>query len=161
MYKMIGGDGKEYGPVPLEQLRQWMAEGRVNAQTQVQPEGATGWQALGTIPELAAPAPSAPPPVFTPPPATAQPLPVGSVPNYLVQSILVTLCCCLPLGIPAIIFAAQVNGKLRSGDLAGAQESSAKAKKWCWIAFILGLIANIIGGIIQFAMIQSGKLGRF
>src|ERR1051325_7988645 len=54
MYKIIGADGKEYGPIPTETLKQWHAEGRVNAQTQVLPDGATQWQALGTIPELAA-----------------------------------------------------------------------------------------------------------
>ncbi|MEY4386690.1 MAG: hypothetical protein RLY20_1973 [Verrucomicrobiota bacterium] len=53
MYKILGGDGKEYGPISAETLRQWIAEGRANAQTQVLPEGAAAWQALGTIPEFA------------------------------------------------------------------------------------------------------------
>ena len=30
MYKIIGADGKEYGPIPLDQFRQWIAENRVN-----------------------------------------------------------------------------------------------------------------------------------
>ena len=55
------------------------------------------------------------------------------------QAILVTLCCCVPFGIPAIVFAAQVNGKLEAGDLAGALESSRKAKMWSGIAFGAGL----------------------
>src|ERR1035438_9031547 len=54
MYKIIGADQKEYGPVTAEQLRQWLAEGRVSAQTQVKAEGATEWTALGTLPEFAA-----------------------------------------------------------------------------------------------------------
>ena len=54
MYKIIGADQKEYGPVTAEQLRQWLAEGRVSAQTQVLAEGATEWKALGTLPEFAA-----------------------------------------------------------------------------------------------------------
>ena len=53
MYKIIGGDQKEYGPVTADQLRQWIAEGRVNAQTLVQAEGQTGWQPLSSIPEFA------------------------------------------------------------------------------------------------------------
>ena len=57
MYKIIGADQKEYGPVTAEQLRQWLAEGRVSAQTQVLPEGATEWKALGDLPEFAAAAP--------------------------------------------------------------------------------------------------------
>ena len=36
MYEIIGADGKEYGPISFEQIRQWIAEGRVNAQTRVQ-----------------------------------------------------------------------------------------------------------------------------
>ena len=60
MYKIIGGDGKVYGPVALEQLRQWIAEGRVNAQTLVQTEGNAEWKALANYPELL---PAVPPPV--------------------------------------------------------------------------------------------------
>lgn len=63
------------------------------------------------------------------------------IPNYLAQSILVTLLCCLPLGIPAIVFAAQVNGKVQAGDIAGAQDSSRKAKMWCWWSLGIGLVA--------------------
>lgn len=69
--------------------------------------------------------------------------PVGSrpenVPNYLVQAILVTVFCCLPMGIVAIVFAAQVNGKLQAGDHEGALKASSTAKLWCWISFGLGL----------------------
>lgn len=54
MYRIFGGDGKEYGPVSADTLRQWVREGRANAQTQVKPEGATTWQPLGAIPEIAA-----------------------------------------------------------------------------------------------------------
>ncbi len=67
-------------------------------------------------------------------------LPPGTtVENYLVFAILTTVLCCLPAGIPAIIYAAQVNGKLQAGDLAGARAASNNAKMWCWIAFGLGL----------------------
>ena len=69
--------------------------------------------------------------------------PVPAVPNYLVQSILVTLCCCIPFGIVAIVYAAQVNGKLAAGDVAGAQDASKKAKMWSWIAFGAGVIIAI------------------
>ncbi|MCA9333460.1 CD225/dispanin family protein [Candidatus Saccharibacteria bacterium] len=63
-----------------------------------------------------------------------------SIPNYLVQSILVTLFCCLPFGIPAIVYAAGVNGKIQAGDIKGAMAASAKARMWCWISFGLGII---------------------
>ncbi|MCX6927417.1 MAG: glycerophosphoryl diester phosphodiesterase membrane domain-containing protein [Verrucomicrobia bacterium] len=62
MYKIIGADQKEYGPVTAEQLRQWLAEGRVNGQTSIWSEGATEWKPLATFPEfgdLLAPGPAA------------------------------------------------------------------------------------------------------
>lgn len=40
-----------------------------------------------------------------------------TIPNYLVQAILVTLCCCLPFGIVSIVYAAQVNTKVKAGDI--------------------------------------------
>jgi len=53
MYKIIGGDGNEYGPVDLEQIKQWIQDGRASARTKVQPEGATEWTPISEIPELA------------------------------------------------------------------------------------------------------------
>lgn len=70
--------------------------------------------------------------------------PVASIPNYLVQSILSTLCCCLPFGIVAIIFASQVNTKVAAGDMAGAVDSSRKAKMWCWVSFGCGLAGMLL-----------------
>ena len=46
------------------------------------------------------------------------------VDNFLVPSILATIFCCLPTGIAAIVFAAQVNTKVAQGDYAGAQASA-------------------------------------
>ena len=43
-YKIIGGDGQQYGPVTAEELRQWIAEGRLNGQSLVQSEGASDWK---------------------------------------------------------------------------------------------------------------------
>jgi hypothetical protein len=78
------------------------------------------------------------------------------IPNYLAQSILVTLFCCMPLGIPAIVFSAQVNGKIQAGDIPGALEASRKAKVWAWWSFGVGLLSSgayaimvIIGAIIE------------
>lgn len=53
MYKIIGADQKEYGPVTSDQIRQWIAEGRANAQTLVQAEGGPDWKPLSAIPEFA------------------------------------------------------------------------------------------------------------
>jgi TM2 domain-containing membrane protein YozV len=70
MYTILANDGRSYGPVTLEQLRQWMAEGRVNAQTLGWIEGTTNWKPLGAFPELASLFPPPPPPA---PPRIAAP----------------------------------------------------------------------------------------
>jgi hypothetical protein len=138
MYKILGGDGKEYGPVTADTLRQWVSEGRANAQTQIQGEGATGWTMMGQAPEFAALFAAAPPNIGGAALSTAK------IPNYLAQSIIVTLCCCVPFGIVAIVYSAQVNTKLAAGDVAGAEDSSKKAKMWGWIAFGCGIAAGAV-----------------
>jgi hypothetical protein len=90
-------------------------------------------------------------------PAAPSPgVPAQKIPNYLVQSILVTLLCCLPLGIPAIIFAAQVNGKLQAGDIPGAMDSSKKAKMWCWIALGAGLVFGVLYIVLMTLGVLAG-----
>ncbi|MST95361.1 MAG: DUF4339 domain-containing protein, partial [Pedosphaera sp.] len=70
MYKILGSDQKEYGPISGEQVREWIAQRRANAQTYVLPDGASEWQLLSTLPEFSAalatvapalPIPGAPP----------------------------------------------------------------------------------------------------
>jgi hypothetical protein len=53
MYKIIGADQKEYGPITADQLRQWVTEGRVNAQTLIWSETSGNWKPLSAYPELA------------------------------------------------------------------------------------------------------------
>ena len=72
---------------------------------------------------------------WTPPPPSGT---HDKVPNYLILAIISALCC-FPLGIVSIIFAAQVNGKVAAGDIAGATDSSNKAKKFSYIAIGLGI----------------------
>src|SRR5437660_6258428 len=52
MYRIIGADGREYGPISAEQLRQWIAEHRANAQTKVRAEGTIEWKLLAELPEF-------------------------------------------------------------------------------------------------------------
>src|SRR5258708_29482071 len=53
MHKIIGGDKKEYGPASAEEIRQWIAEGRLSSMSQVQAEGSGEWKALGSVAEFA------------------------------------------------------------------------------------------------------------
>lgn len=71
MYKIIGGDQKEYGPVSFEQLTQWIRDNRANAQTLVQKEGGP-WLPLGSLPEFTASLGAQTAPAPSPTPATAE-----------------------------------------------------------------------------------------
>jgi len=53
MYKILGTDQKVYGPVSLDQVKQWIKENRADGATQALPEGATEWKALSALPEFA------------------------------------------------------------------------------------------------------------
>jgi hypothetical protein len=90
---------------------------------------------------------------WTPPPSSGAP---ASVPNYLVPAI-ISLFCCLPLGIVGVIFAAQVNSKVAAGDTAGALDSSKKAKLFSFIAIGLGL-AGIVCYVL-FVVIMGVGMG--
>ena len=87
---------------------------------------------------------------WTPPPAVGT---HDKVPNYLVPAILSALCC-FPLGIISIVFAAQVNGKVAAGDMAGALDSSKKAKLFSYIFLGLGILGW--GGYLLFAFVIGG-----
>ena len=166
MYIVIGGDGKEYGPKASVEVRDWIREGRLNALSQIKEQGDDEWKVLGSLQEFAADFPGGslamPQTGVTPTPQIQQPYNAGynqpyaqgatsNIPNYLVQSILITLCCCMPFGIAAIVYASKVEGLERMGDIAGAQVASAKAKMWCWIGFGIGIPVTILYVALQVA----------
>jgi hypothetical protein len=105
LYQIVGADGRQYGPVSGEQLRQWIAEGRANAQTQAFGEGAAEWKPLGALPEFAG--------LFAPPvPPTIRPPVSGPIRKTnacamagLIFGVLAFFCCCKFLfGVLGIIF---------------------------------------------------------
>ena len=53
-YQIIGADGREYGPVALDGLQQWVAQGQMTAQTQVRRSHEAQWQPAMSMPELQA-----------------------------------------------------------------------------------------------------------
>ncbi|MDB6122595.1 MAG: domain containing protein [Pedosphaera sp.] len=104
MYKVIGIDQKEYGPVSAEELRRWIAEGRANAQTLAQFEGTTEWKPLINFPEftsaLAATFPFAPPSfAMTTSGYAIQRTNGMAVTGFIfgILSLLCQICCCLPI----------------------------------------------------------------
>jgi hypothetical protein len=100
MYKIIGADQKEYGPITADQLRQWISEGRINAHTRVQPEGAGVWKCVSELPEFAAALPASAPPAPGIPMQMA-PAPSAAKPNQMALWAMITgiismiPCCCI------------------------------------------------------------------
>jgi hypothetical protein len=52
MFRVIGADQKEYGPINAAQVRQWIADGRLNENSQARREDGD-WQALSSFEEFA------------------------------------------------------------------------------------------------------------
>lgn len=52
-YIVMGEDGKEYGPVSAQQIRRWVAEGRLDKKTPVKPSEMPDWIFIGLLPEFA------------------------------------------------------------------------------------------------------------
>ena len=128
-------DGKErYGPFTIEQLR----ERNIAADTLVWKEGMADWLPASQVSDLqsvmstsdAFTAPSTPP--FTKPVSLAPK-------NWLVESILVTILCCLPFGIVGIINATKVESLWNSGQRDAAMKASQDAYKWVKIGFFVGI----------------------
>lgn len=111
MYKILGGDGREYGPVSADVIRQWIAEGRANAQTRVLPEGATEWKLLGGVPEfmgalgtISAPA-AVPGPIVAPTIAPRNnPLAIAGLVMGILALTLGICCYGLPFNVAGLIF---------------------------------------------------------
>ena len=107
MYIIRGADGREYGPVGTDQLRQWIAEGRANAQTKMRAEGVADWKLLAEFPEFAAQLTVPPGPA--PPPFSVAPIPRTNpmaVTGMVLGLLSITIgCCCygLPFNLAGII----------------------------------------------------------
>lgn len=72
--------------------------------------------------------------------ATDDPGATTDIPNYLWPAVAATLCCCAPLGIPAIIYASRVDTYAKSGDRDGAMAASERAKKWLIASVSVALV---------------------
>ena len=104
MYKIVGSDGKQYGPLSTELLKQWIAERRVERQTPVLVEGAAEWTFLGLLPEFAG---NFSPQVVPAPSPTMVVRTSGYATAGLVCGILSIVCCCCcgtPFSLLGIVF---------------------------------------------------------
>jgi len=181
MYKIVGADGKEYGPVTSDQLRQWITQGRANAETRVLPEGSDQWVTLGSLPEfgLTPSASTTMPPLRTWPAApTMTSNPPGSIRVFgIINIILGSLgLVCLPFSLIALLMVPEMQrlgGSLMNQwmvisslfSLVGAVLMLAsgiglcKYKAWArklavyYAAF--ASVMNIVGSFFTFGALQS------
>lgn len=146
MYKILGGDGKEYGPIAADVVRWWIKEGRANAQTMVQLDGSSGWVALGHVPEFAA--------VFNRPPAfpatVTNPVPANNpfaLTGFILSLVSLTfgLCCCygLPFSVTGIIFSAVGLVQIRK------QPERFSGRGLAIAGIVLGIISLVLVSILM------------
>ncbi len=142
--------GAQLGPIGQDELIAKIASGEIQQSDMVWREGMSDWMPVSKVAELAQAAgqlrttqPSVPvggdvmnSPYVSPTAGSTVPSAYGGpvIPNYLWQSIVVAIFCCPPFGIPAIVYAAKVDGLVARGDIQGAMAASASAKNWCGIA---------------------------
>ncbi|HTD66083.1 MAG TPA: DUF4339 domain-containing protein, partial [Candidatus Limnocylindria bacterium] len=107
MYRIIGGDGKEYGPVSADEVRRWIGERRLQLSSLIRVEDTAEWKPLSLFPEfssafafVSAPAPFA---MAATPMRTQQSN--GMATTGLVFSCFALVCCgCSPAAILGIVF---------------------------------------------------------
>ncbi len=165
MYKIIGADGREYGPISMDVLRQWVAEGRANSETKVLIENATEWKRLVDLPEFAPATPvSQPAPAAAPSPISA--LPVSPRTNSLaitglvlgVISITIGLCCYgLPFNIAGAICSAIALAQIKNHPESERGEGVAIAGL---VLSLLSLVFAVLLVILYFSFGSSGFLHR-
>jgi hypothetical protein len=154
MYKIVGADGKEYGPIPAEVLRQWIAEGRANALTKALPEGATEWKTLGEIPEFALALASAAAPALAPGPISA-PQPVSRTNPLALSGLILGIlsvtfaCCCFgtPFNVAGIICSiiglVQIHNDPRREQGKGLAIGGLVL---CLLGILVGVLLRVVGG---------------
>lgn len=156
-------NGMQMGPLSQEEIALKAKGGEILASDLVWKEGMTDWKPLAQVSELQGSVyASTPPPVNSmgsvpiPQPAA---YPAGyaprTVPNYLWQSIVVTVLCCLPFGVVSIIHAAKVDSLLAQGDIVGASAASESAKKWA-IAGAVSWSVLVVLPLVVFFIIGAG-----
>jgi hypothetical protein len=146
MFKILGADRKEYGPVSADLICQWIAERRLNAQSLAQAAGTADWQPLSQFPEFAAALANAAPPAPELEPIEPSALPVGTNGMAIASLVMGVLglpfgCCCFPVfSILGVGFAVVAVSQLRTNV-----QQNGKGLAWAGLVLsILGLLVFVI-----------------
>ena len=133
------------GPVSAQQLKELAARGIIGQHTPMETD--TGHKGVaGQIPGLfPAPSPAPTQPVHVTSPSDDDDVEhVSHVSDYLIWSIITTICCCMPLGLIGVIYSVLGKSDLKAGNHDDAVKKS-KIAFWCnLVGLILGLIIFVI-----------------
>jgi len=152
MYKIIGADGREYGPLAAEQLHQLATEGRTNPQTLTQVVGSTEWKPLAFFPEL-----SQTMPPMVPSAPTTSGMAVAGLTFGLLG--LIGWCCCGPLfSVLGIVFSSVGLSQIKRDP---ARRTGRGMAMTGLVLSILGLIGTLIFGILFGALRILGHAPMF
>ena len=146
-YYYVDSMGKQAGPISKEQFSAY----GITGDTLVWCKGMSNWDKVKNIPSLHnssngwANIPPIPNNGYSVVGVSSSNNPSNVRPDsYLAWSILSTILCCWPLGIPAIVASTKVDKLWQQGDFDGARKKSEDAKKWCLISLVGGVIIYII-----------------
>ena len=150
MKKYFYSDGtSKFGPFSIEELR----EKNITEETLIWFQGLSEWLPARHFSELSDILASSPPPITS---ISSDSHTQSSYINnrqppktWLVESILATLFCCLPLGIVGIVNASRVESRFHAGDFDGAQQASADAAKWTKLSLGIGVAVGVIYIIVM------------
>jgi hypothetical protein len=159
---IIGGDGKEYGPVAPETIRQWLAEGRVDYRTRVRNDADTEWRTLAEFPELtgATPPPQQPAPhaAVYPPPAAPQ---FHAAPNAAEQVNGPAIGLMITAILGGVLQVLGIVGNLLGASFGARSYNSTDAFAQMLtggVAVVFGIIAIAMAGLILFGAMKMKKL---
>jgi hypothetical protein len=160
MYKIIGADQKQYGPVSADEMRQWIAEGRVNAQTLIQAEGQTDWRPLSSFPEFATAAQPIPSgtPLMSAPDSNAPALVSGPATALMIVGIICVLVALMNV-VTNLLGAGM--GAFGPGGRGMGDMPPQMAQFFQLMAGGLGLVLNIVGlAMSAFFIFASTKMRK-
>ena len=148
-FRIIGGDGQEYGPIDLATLQQWAREGRVRQGSRVWDSRTGAWQTAAQVPDMAAVFGIAPPPVGS---VTAQPFAPTSATNKLAVWSLVCgilgMACCGVFAIAAIPLGMSALGQIRVRGGEGRGLAIA--------GIVLGIVGLVFGALVLLFVLLAG-----
>ncbi len=149
MYKIVGADHKEYGPVAAEQIFQWIREGRANAQTHARLDEGP-WKALSTFSEFSSVLGPAVPPSLA---SLTAPQHVSALRTNpfavtgLILGILGVLQCCAPVfAVSGLVFSSIAMVQISRRSSASVGKSLA----------VSGLVVSVVGLLVFIILWATG-----